>query len=201
MIGLRLPKILFIKGVFKKDCQEYDFVEKKVIANTESEIAVNQLSENVINNDLSFLPDKSCGKLPCNFESLDQWPKRTHLLCWHCSLQFNSMPIFIPKVIEPIISKNKHNQYSIGVFGVFCSFGDAMEFIKNSNWVLTDKIEASNKLRHLYKLFFGTQLKETNSYPYVYDMIQYGGNMEVSEYKKQVESFKTQKEIEFLEKL
>jgi hypothetical protein len=84
------------------------------------------------------------------------------------------------------------------VYGVFCSFGDATEFIKSSNRSLTDKIESINKLQHLHKMFYGVLMKETALYPRVHDMMQYGGSMDISQYKKLVDSFKTQEEIDIL---
>ncbi len=203
MISLRLPKIFFIKGVFKRDCQTDDLLEKKVTDVVEnSEFQISEMTNVNGMRELNFGEwDKSCNKLPCVFESLEQWPKKTSLLCWHCSLPFNSMPIFIPKVIEPIISKNKYNKHFIGVYGVFCSFGDAMEFINKSNWCLVDKIEAGNKLRHLHKMFFDVPMKEIVSYPQVHDMIQYGGNTDINQYRKLIDNFKTQEEIDILNKL
>lgn len=200
MISLRIPKVLFIKGVFKRDCTSDDFLEKKVIDEITSDtvnktLVTNGLVDVTEDNFIGCAKQKiSYKKLPSIFESLDSWPKKTNLLCWHCSLPFDTVPIFIPKVIEPVISKTKPNKYSIGVFGVFCSFGDAMEFIKNSNWTLMDKIESINKLKHLYKVFFNTTLKDVVSYPSVFDMIQYGGDIEINKYKELVNQFKSLEE-------
>ena len=204
MISLNIPKVLFIKGVFKKDCIQDDFLEAKIINN----IDTRNNTDNIINNNV-FNEFEHRGneintrvvykKLPSLFETLDEWPDKTNLLCWHCSLPFDTMPVFIPKVVEPVISKIKKAKFSMGVYGVFCSFGDAVEFIKMSNWLLIDKIEALNKLKHLYKIFYGTTLKEIAAYPSVFNMVQYGGDMDISQYKEMINNFKTDEELLFLD--
>jgi hypothetical protein len=205
MISLSIPKVLFIKGVFKKDCTTDDFLEKKVIDTINNAACVGDVINSVVTEVSEFSYNAnptnkvSYKKLPSIFESIEQWPKKTNLLCWHCSLSFDTIPIFIPKVIEPVISKTKKNQYSIGVSGVFCSFGDAMEFIKNSNWTLMDKIESVNKLKHLYKIFYNIPLKDIVSYPSVFDMIQYGGDIEINKYREIVNNFKTFEEYKMNE--
>lgn len=206
MIGISVPKVLFIKGVFKKDCVEDDFLERKVIDTINNEACIGDVINNIVTEVNEYTYDNTKNKiaykkLPSVFESLHDWPEKTNLLCWHCSLSFDTVPIFIPKVIEPVISKTKKTKYSIGVYGVFCSFGDAAEFIKNSNWLLIDKIETMNKLKHLYKIFYGTQLKEIVSYPSVFDMIQYGGDLEISQYRELINKYKTEEEIKINQQL
>ncbi len=184
MFGLTVPKILFIRGVFKRDCVGDDFLEKKIIDNMKSsQITEYNINDNIVDYD-ECNAEQVYKKIPTIFETLEDWPDKTNLLCWHCSLSFDSVPIFIPRVIEPVISKNKFRKYSIVVFGVFCSFGDALEFVQASNWSIMDKIEAFNKLKHLYKIFYGEKLKENINYPDVYDMVQYGGDISINQYRK-----------------
>ncbi len=202
MISISIPKVLFIKGVFKKDCIKDDFLEQKIIETINNDAYIGDVINNVVAEvgectSVFASARPSYRKLPSLFESIDDWPEKTNLLCWHCSLPFDTTPIFIPKVIEPVISKTKKSKYSIGVFGVFCSFGDAVEFIKNTNWSLIDKIEALNKVKHLYKIFYGTHLKEIVSYPSIYDMVQYGGDMEPSQYRELTNKFKSNAECCF----
>ncbi len=194
MISISLPKVLFIKGVFKRDCATDDLLEKKVLDSIHNEAYINTNVHSVMNdtNEYSYgISEKvTYQKLPSVFESLSTWPTKTNLLCWHCSLSFDTVPIFIPKVIEPIISKTKVHQYSMGVYGVFCTFGDAMEFIKNRNWSIVDKIDAMNKLKHLHKVFYNTQYKDIVSYPSIYDMVQYGGDLDIQKYKQLINRYK-----------
>jgi hypothetical protein len=128
-------------------------------------------------------------KLPSLFESIEKWPSQTNLLCWRCSLSFDTTPIFIPRVIEPVISKTKQNKFSIGVHGIFCSFSDAFAFIKDGNDSLIDKIESINKLKHLYKIFYNSKFKDIVAYPSVFDMIQYGGDMTTTQYKTLISKY------------
>ncbi len=198
MIGVNLPKVLFIKDVFKRDCVEDDFLEKKIIDTLNDPILISEL-----------LPEVNCHgdfihtgyeKLPSLFETLEKWPKQTNLLCWHCSLPFDTIPVFIPKVIEPVISRTKKNKYSIAVYGVFCSFGDAAEFINTRSWLIGDRVEATHKLRHLYKIFYGKSINEYVSYPSIYEMIQYGGNITPAQYKAAINQFKSMEELQGLTK-
>lgn len=198
MISISLPKVLFIKSVFKRDCATDDFLEKKVLETINNEAYIGDVINNVVADidavHYSMQQKIAYKKLPSVFESIEEWPKRTNLLCWHCSLPFDTVPIFIPKVIEPVISKVKLNQYSIGVSGVFCSFSDALEFIVSSNWSIMDKIEAKNKLKHLHKIFHNAPLKDSISYPSVFEMIQYGGDLEITQYREIINRFKTSSE-------
>jgi hypothetical protein len=210
----KIPKILFIKGVFKSDCENDISLSKKNIENNSyttnlinisSDLLDNNnlisLNNIIINNNINndeeqynpcYINENNninyYEKLPFIFESVETWCCNTNLLCWHCSLHFDTKPIFIPKVIEPIISKEEKKKYSIGVYGVFCCFGDAMEFIKNINWTTIEKIEAFNKLKFLYKIFYNKELKEIKNYPSIYDMVQYGGDLTPSNYKKIINS-------------
>ena len=40
-----IPKILFIKGVFKKDCVSDDIFEKKILENSVTELSSNNIVE------------------------------------------------------------------------------------------------------------------------------------------------------------
>ncbi len=93
------------------------------------------------------------------------------------------------------MSKHSEETIIIGVHGVFCSFGDAIEFIKFSNMSLCDRIDTINKVKYLYKIFYDTDIKDNVAYPDVYSMVQYGGDMTISQYREQVQSFKSDAEI------
>lgn len=192
--GSNAPKILFIKGIFKKDCLSDDIFEKKILENTiETDTTCDSTDDTILTS--TFVNYK---KLPSIFTDIESWEKKTNLLCWNCTLQFTSIPVFIPSVIEPITIKNKIEReksniqkFSISVYGVFCSFGCTRQFIENHNYSISDKTETINKLRLLHKLFYNNmKMKEMTCYPRPLEMRQYGGDLSIEDFKEQMENIK-----------
>lgn len=188
----KIPKVLFIKGVFKKDCMTDDIFDKKIMES---------ISED--NRSISFLEQDDLNldyvKLPNTFEHIDAWPKSTNLLCWNCHQSFNGIPVFIPSVIEPITTKeslfdNKRTmgdqKFVIGVYGIFSSFGCAFSYIDTHNYTLTERIEMYNKLNLLHKLFYGTKIKDISYFPSIFNTKPYGGNMNLDEFRMEMEKYK-----------
>jgi hypothetical protein len=195
-----LPKILFIKGVFKKDCITDDIFEKKILENAES---INYDDTNIIqtvNLNMDYnnsYTNTNYDKLPSLFETIDKWPKKSNLLCWNCTLKFDSIPVFIPNVIEPYTTKNKierereiDQKIMISVKGVFCSFACAVNYIENKNYTIVQRVETYNKLKFLHKLFFNTNIPETISYPTALSMKRYGGDLTTEEFIEQTKDYK-----------
>lgn len=190
----KIPKILFIRSVYVRDCQSDDIFEKKILENTID-------TATPIANDILPIDDTAAfinyEKLPCIFDGIENWKKKTNLKCWNCTLPFDTTPIFIPKVIEPITIKNKierekmtKQQLSISVYGTFCSFGCGYFFIENHNYTISERIESINKLKLLHKLFYNTKLKETGYYPPPQLLKQYGGDLTIAEYQEEKEKHK-----------
>jgi hypothetical protein len=183
--SIKIPSILFIKGVYKKDCSNDDIFEKKILENTPSveidfngDIDISDISS--ITNCNNFV---NYEKLPNIFESIETWQKKTKLKCWNCTLSFTSIPVFIPKVIEPNFGKGKNKKnYSISVHGVFCTFACAKQHVENRNYSLSERVETLNKLKLLYKLFYGDKMKDTPSTTTPFQMKQYGGDLTEDEY-------------------
>lgn len=185
--SLVVPKVLFIRGVFKRNCNSDDFLEKKIIESISDDILLRNFTIEETKENIEY--DDKYSKLPSIFENENDWPEKTNLLCWNCSLNFDSMPIFIPKVIEPIIFKNKTGKYSMGVFGVFCSFGCAKQFIETRNLSISDRIDSLAKLNLFYKLLYKKNM-EDSFHPHVYEMRQYGGDMTIEQFRSRVDSTK-----------
>lgn len=196
--GVSIPKILFIKGIFKKDCTSDDIFEKRILENShvvESEIDIS--STEVIVNGESFV---NYEKLPNIFTNIESWKKKSNLACWNCTLFFTSVPIFIPKVIEPVSIKNKFERektcdqkFSITVEGVFCSFGCAQQYVEMHNYSIAEKTETLNKLRLLHKLFYNNnKMKELAYYPTPLNMTQYGGCLTITEFKNEIGIYNAQ---------
>jgi hypothetical protein len=183
-----VPTILFIKGIFKKDCTSDDIFEKKILESTiELDTTTNDtVTDNFVNYE----------QLPNIFTDIESWKKKTNLHCWNCTLQFTSIPVFIPKVIEPVTIKNKierekttGQKFSISVYGVFCSFGCAQQHIEVYLHSVSEKIETLNKLRLLYKLFYNEKMRELPYYPSRFSMKQYGGDLSTNEFKEELTRF------------
>jgi hypothetical protein len=186
----KTAKVLFIKGVFKKDCVSDDIFEKRILERIDNTIdqptQLNGESSGIyINNFISY------EKLPSIFEDINTWQKQTNLLCWNCSLSFTSIPVFIPQVIEPCL--HKHNdtiKYSISVHGVFCSFICAKHYVKTRYHTIVDRTETLNKLELLYKLFYNIKMKDVTNYPLPQQMKQYGGDLSIEEFTALLENSK-----------
>lgn len=191
-----LPKVLFLPGVFKSDCPKDDLLEKKVNDEVESSKEINYNIDNNKNNSILYK------KVPTTFTCLANWPKSTNILCWHCSLGFEGIPVFIPKAIEPT---NKSGNISMNVYGIFCCFGDAVQFVKYSRLTMPEKIKYTRNLGYLYRLLYGKIMNEFPIYPNVYDMHQYGGDISIDDYRKAIhklrdpEEFALEKRVEKIE--
>ncbi len=156
----KVPKILFVKGVFLKDCMPIDDIfEQKLMDQLDLEDSV--------------IPHKP---LPSIFNSMEAWPRTTNLRCWHCDLAFNNTPVFIPKGID-VLSKDTYN---ISTYGCFCSFNCAIAFNNLYNTKICDNINVRDMLMFLYKIFKETAVKEILPSPSRYIMRHYGGSVDMA---------------------
>jgi hypothetical protein len=191
----KVSKILFIRGVYKRDCLSDDIFEKKILENSINDAAIVSTDTSISTPiDVNFV---NYEKMPSTFNNIDTWKKKTNIKCWCCTLSFDTVPIFIPKVIEPITLKNKverekitKQQFSISVYGNFCSFGCAYHYIETHNFNISDKIESINKLKLLHKLFYNTKLKDIGFYPDPYQLAQYGGTLTEVEFREEKNKYK-----------
>ena len=159
--------ILFIKGVFIKDC-----------------IPLGDIFEQQIMDQLTIeTPIVEHKLLPANFVGLDKWVKSNTLKCWYCDLQFETIPIFIPNLIEP---SNNTNKYNIGVEGCFCSFCCSMSYNNLYNPKICRNIKVKEMIIFLYKIFNNRTIKEILPSPSKYVMKHYGGPLEIAEYREKI---------------
>lgn len=172
----KIPKILFIKGTFIKDCIPVDeLFEQKIMEQLNHETPVIQYN-----------------KIPSNFTDLKSWIKKTNIKCWHCDLNFDNIPVFIPKLIEP---STAISGYNIGTYGCFCSFSCAEAFNNLHNSRICDNIRVKEMIRFLYKIFNRYHVKEIYPSPSKYEMIQYGGNIDPILYKQKINKLKKKTEL------
>jgi hypothetical protein len=162
-----IPSILFIKGVFIRDCIPID------------ELFEQQLMEQ-LNNDNPVICYE---KFPSFFVNNKTWIKTTNIKCWYCDLSFDSKPVFIPKMIE---HSGITNDYNIPTLGCFCSFCCAKSYCDIYYTRICDHIKINDMLKFLYNIFNGKKIKEINSAPNKYEMVQYGGSLDPLEFRKKI---------------
>ncbi len=138
---------------------------------------------NIDNNLLNILKVKSgviLDKIPKIFTTLDCWIKHTNLKCWYCSLNFDSIPVFIP-----INVYKKNNILYQDVHGNFCSFNCAKSYI-NIYFANGDTFIYNNNLIKLYKIFNKKNIANIDISPPKFDMEIYGGYLTEDEYKNKI---------------
>jgi len=155
-----VPKILFLQEVFLKDCQAYiNYPPGEKPAHVSTEY-------------------KEYDELKKVFKDTYSWPQSNNLLCWHCSLPFDSVPIFVPKIIEP-----RNGAAIMNCEGNFCSFHCAAAYINQAYPNVNDNIEAKNKLKYLFSVMNGGRIvREIPPMPPKYLMRTYGGHMTICQY-------------------
>jgi len=159
-------KFLFINNVFINDCMTLDDL----------------FEQKFINKFTNSHEDKILyDSIPSVFTSIDDWPKETNLKCWKCHLNFTTMPIFIPKLIEKMYDK-----LIIYTKGCFCSFTCAMSYINLYNSNICDKITEKQKLLLLYKIFYKKNIYDIKESPCIYNLEYYGGTYTEAEYKNAI---------------
>jgi hypothetical protein len=171
--------ILFLKGVFPEDCSK---VEDQYIEN--------------LNDNASFIDDMhkngdikrkvQYDKIQKHFYSIKTWVESTKnikIKCWYCESMFMGVPVFIPSNIH---DSPKGKIYD--VHGIFCTFGCAFSFIKASAKFIDDKSQWDKveMLKMLYFLFYNRKIDTIIPSPDKYKLEQYGGDMTLVEFKKEL---------------
>ena len=178
-----LDGILFLQGVFKKDCKRVeDFFHERLLHDGSTE-------------------NKMYDKIPLVFTGIDAWIKNTNLLCWVCSRAFKTMPWFEPQSIDPLCSgrigvfldsqqikiNERNKKFCINIKGNFCSPNCVMRNILTNTKDLSERHNKISMLKFVYELFTGIKIYNIEPSPMHTDMIQYGGFMTMHEYQKKIE--------------
>ena len=163
----KIEKILFIKGVFIKDC----------VKNIDR-MFEERLMENIDKPTVTIYKN-----IPSSFTSIESWINNTNIKCWYCDLNFESKPVFIPNILE---TSNEGIGYSVSVFGCFCSFCCAYSYNNLHNTKIYNNIQSKNLLIFLYKLFYNVNITELYEAPSKYTMLQYGGFVDTTSYKNNI---------------
>jgi hypothetical protein len=162
----KVPQILFIKGVFLKDCTPIDDIfERQLLDKLDVDTGV-----------------VKCDKIPPYFNKLSLWIKSINIKCWYCDLTFSSVPVFIPKIVERL----GNDTYNISTYGCFCSFPCAQEHINIHNTKICDHTKFSDMLKFLYWVFNNKRIREIPPAPSKYAMENYGGDESTYTYKEKI---------------
>lgn len=177
--------VLFLSGVFTKDCQQMEeiFHDRLVADNVTNEEQIKQYN-----------------KIPALFTGWDNWPKQTNLLCWTCSRTFKTVPWFEPQSIEPISVgcvgrvltnadiKNSNNQKSFSIVpkGNFCCKNCVRYYIDKGPDDLASKHDKVEMLKLVSELYDREPVMDILPCLPPTDMIQYGGPLTQSQWKKRV---------------
>lgn len=178
--------VLFLQGVFKKDCKRMEdmFREKIIVENT---------------NDRET---KLYDKIPVIFTSLNDWFKSTNLHCWFCSRTFKNRPWFEPQSIEPVseisngailsnaeLKKSVNiKKLSIVVHGIFCTCNCVRSYIELHTRDMSEKLNKIAMLKMVYYIFMGKNIPDIQPSPPPTEMIQYGGSLSPGEYQQKIDN-------------
>jgi hypothetical protein len=169
----RPPNILHLTGITMEHYQSMeDIFDRQILDSVEKK------------------PDiiaKTYDTIPTVFTTIKHWPKKTNLKCWMCDFVFEGTPKFVPTYIKDSPARSKESSIEVGVLGNMCSFACASLYIntyfhrKEQAWKLLDNLSM------LYRLFKGRSVHYIPLAPHKTTMVQYGGNMSETEFRKQIQ--------------
>lgn len=170
----KINKILFLKDIYTKNILPSD---EKLMHDKGLDRAYYEEHEydNVRSNKII--------KLPSIFDGLGNWPKSTNIKCWNCYMNFNTLPISIPSLIEP--APNEIGNI-MTVKGCFCSFSCGMSYIDMKYKDICEMFKFKENLLFLYKTINGKSTKEILKSPSIYERVEFGGSMSNIEYKNKI---------------
>lgn len=185
-----IPKVLFLRNVFKTDCTNLNNTLESRIFDKHQEISnqliVQQPKQFTYNTNLLESTTLSLNtdyqKNPRIFESLDTWPKGTNLHCWYCTNQFTGPPKPIAVAIEPNVHNKNNYKYSITVKANCCRWPCCMSYIQESTKDLTSFIEQKNNFYFLYYVWHGAYPTHIPYAPDKFLQKKFGGDLSTEEY-------------------
>jgi hypothetical protein len=190
---LTVDGVLFLSGVYKKDCRKIeDFFTDRLLGSERSDA-------------------KQYDRIPLTFTGLENHPKNTNLACWNCCRTFKGRPWFEPQSIDPVskgsigsiipfdlLNKNgTTREYCISIKGNFCGPNCVRRHINTYTRDMSERLNKIAMLKFVYEIFMGQTIADIQpALPHT-DMVQYGGNLTVQEYQKKMDELDVnyQKEI------
>ena len=174
--------ILFIENIKKSDvvkCKKGAAKSKNEVSKKSTQEMTSYILSDEEDND-TLEHNVVMNKIPKVFTSLETWIKKTNLRCWYCSLNFDTVPVFLPINIY-----KKNNKILQDVHGNFCSFNCTQSYI-NVYFCNKDTFIYNNNLIKLYKTFYKKNIASIDISPSKYDLALYGGYLTESEYKNKI---------------
>ena len=114
------------------------------------------------------------------------WKEKTHVKCWWCCHNFDSVPIGMP-----IKYDNKVKKFIVR--GIFCSFGCMLAYSNNTQGVNPKKY----LINYLYKKLTGHTIINFKEAPSKYVLKSFGGLLSIEEFRNVSNENKTYKMIEY----
>lgn len=91
------PKILFLPGVFIRDCPRPEDESSEEIIELDDDLDSIATDVTALEMTVKTRPSiKKYDLIPMQFTGRDSWPKSTNLLCWYCSRSFDEFPWTVP---------------------------------------------------------------------------------------------------------
>lgn len=173
--------ILFLKGVFPEDCIKIEdqYMEKlndmSTLEQEPSSHKTNDIKKRIIYD-----------KIQKQFKDIKSWVELTKdikIKCWYCESMFMGVPVFVPSSIHDTPRGKVYD-----IHGIFCSFGCSYAYIQDSAEFVNDKSvwDKIEMLKMLYYHFYNKRIDNIIPSPNKYRLEQYGGDMTLSDYKKEL---------------
>jgi hypothetical protein len=175
--------ILFLQGVYKKDCKKIEDI----------------FTDRLLNDGSPSV--KIYDRIPNIFTTLDKHPKTTNLSCWNCTRTFKGRPWFEPQSIdrlnkgsvgqivksEELVKTEVKTEYTIVCKGNFCSPSCVRRHINTYTRDMSERFNKIAMLKFVYEIFMGRKTSDINPAPSHTEQVQYGGTMTAAEYQKKIE--------------
>jgi hypothetical protein len=163
MIGKKtVGNILFLPGVFRKDCKKIEDFMMDRLADTSESITYD--------------------KIPSVFTTLEAHPRQTNLKCWSCHMNFKTRPWFEPLTLS---------KTSMSIKGNFCGPCCVASYIKLYTSSLPVQHDKLNMLKHIYEIYTGIRVITIRAAPPHTCMKEYGGDTTPEAYIKMLEQIET----------
>lgn len=170
---MKIPErnTIFLQGVYFSQVQT---LEERML---EENIAQNN---NLRNNEIVVEPQPI---RVMRFVNKRQWAeayRQSTLKCWYCSLCFKGVPCFIPRQARATPNGRQYD-----ALGLFCGFSCAFTFLHSQAEFVRDKsyFDKLHLLKMLFREFYGKQVNEFKEAPNLYDLVSFGGHLDIVDYR------------------
>ena len=167
--SFKVPKILYIHGVFLEDCKQIgDVLEERLMEENNNELEVGAIIHK---------------KLPHIYRGADSWVKKCNIKCFYCDRFFETVPLFIPKSIE----KNNNGGFNMQREECFDLWPCVIRRIEIKYPKYSVQQEKINMVLFLYEDMTGRKLTSIPGNIDKYEMDCYEGDVAPSDWGVQVE--------------